>query len=217
MPPSSSLSELRLRNRAGCPGVLEVWQRFTGFWATSIDVSGSKSQLGSRRKVPGQRSASTYAGEVVRMLLLFEDKDSHRLVLFAASKHVHGIDVDLNRIGIRQSKCFLHYHVSVGLAPHGVEHRSFSLQGGEVFMADGGAAEGSRDGLVGPDQCLVEVDLVIGAELRGRLPVFVAETGSGLELLTNFRNIQFAHVRHVDLQGKPFLLPPQKRRGRVGT
>jgi len=65
MPPSSSLSELRLRNRAGCPGVLEVWQRFTGFWATSIDVSGSKSQLGSRRKVPGQRSASTYAGEVV--------------------------------------------------------------------------------------------------------------------------------------------------------
>src|SRR3954466_14934160 len=144
------------------------------------------------------------------MFLLVEGKDFHCFILFAAAKLAYAIAVDLKRTSTRQSKCSLHHLFSVALTTHSVEHRCFRFQRREVVMADGSPAEGCRDRLVGPDQFLLKVYLVVGAELRGGLPVFIPETRPRLELLTNFCDVQFVHIRHLDLQWNSFLLPVQE-------
>ena len=91
------------------------------------------------------------------------------------------------------------------------------MQRREVFTAHRGVAERLADRPVCPDQRFLEVDLVVGAELRRGLPVLVVETGPTFELLAHRVDVDRGHVRHLDLERNALVLPLEKGGRRVGA
>jgi len=58
-----------------------------------------------------------------------------------------------------------------------------------IFLSNRGAAKRRGDCFVRPSQRLFQIDLVVGAELRGGLPILVPEPRPGLKLLTHLRDV----------------------------
>ena len=74
-------------------------------------------------------------------------------------------------------------------------------------MADGCAPERAIDGLIRPDQSFFQINLVIGAELCGILPILIIESRPSLQLLAHPGKVEFIHVWNFNLKGDPLLLP----------
>src|SRR6185437_3520916 len=77
-------------------------------------------------------------------------------------------------------------------------------------MPYGRSAERPVDRFVRPGQGLLQIDLVISAELGRGLPVLITEAGPLLKVLPDFGDIEIIHVGHFNLEWNPLLLPLQK-------